>query len=56
MLGNEITLVIAGNKVDLEKKRVIGNQSVILCNTNEITLVMVGKNGRTFISIMNSYR
>ena len=39
---NEITLVIVGNKVDLEKKRVIGNQSVILRNNSIITLVIVG--------------
>ena len=29
---NEITLVIVGNKVDLEKKRVIGNR-VLSCVT-----------------------
>ena len=39
---NEITLVIVGNKVDLEKKRVIDNQSVILRNNSIITLVIVG--------------
>jgi hypothetical protein len=30
MLGNEITLVIAGNKMDLEKKRVIGKKKKLL--------------------------
>ena len=34
--------MIAGNKVDLEKKRVVGNQSVILRNNSIITLVIVG--------------
>jgi GTPase SAR1 family protein len=36
MLGNDITLVIAGNKVDLEKKRVIGETDVTFGEVSEL--------------------